>query len=65
MGDGPGRPDPDLPRTSTATRAAGWSSPPADRVITYRATMVVPDAVDDADEDAPELPADELPDETY
>jgi transglutaminase-like putative cysteine protease len=32
-------------------------------VISYRATMVVPDAVEDADEDAPELPADQLPDE--
>ena len=38
---------------------------PAGRsVITYRATMTVPDAVEDADEDAPELPADQLPDET-
>ena len=37
---------------------------PAGRsVITYHATMVVPDALDDADEDAPELPADQLPDD--
>ena len=37
---------------------------PAGRsVISYRATMIVPDAVEDADEDAPELPADQLPDE--
>ena len=37
---------------------------PAGRsVVSYRATMVVPDAVEDADEDAPELPPDELPDE--
>jgi transglutaminase-like putative cysteine protease len=37
---------------------------PAGRsVISYRATMVVPDAVEDADEDAPELPPDQLPDE--
>ena len=38
---------------------------PAGRsLIRYRATMIVPDAVEDADEDAPELPADQLPDET-
>jgi transglutaminase-like putative cysteine protease len=38
---------------------------PAGRsVISYRATMTVPDAVEDADEEAPELPADQLPDET-
>jgi transglutaminase-like putative cysteine protease len=37
---------------------------PAGRsVITYRATMMVPDAVEDVDEDARELPADQLPDE--
>ena len=37
---------------------------PAGRsAITYRATMTVPDAVEDVDEDAPELPADKLPDE--
>jgi transglutaminase-like putative cysteine protease len=32
-------------------------------VIGYRATVLVPDAVEDADEDAPELPPDQLPDE--
>ncbi len=38
---------------------------PAGRsVITYRATVDIPDAVEDADDDAPELPADQLPDET-
>ena len=37
---------------------------PAGRsLITYRATMTVPDAVEDVDENAPELPADQLPDE--
>ena len=38
---------------------------PAGRsVISYRATVNVPDAVENADEDAPELPPDQLPDET-
>ena len=32
-------------------------------VISYRATVTVPDATEDADEDAPELPPDQLPDE--
>ena len=32
-------------------------------MISYHATVDVPDAVEDADEDAPELPADQLPDE--
>ena len=37
---------------------------PAGRsVISYRATMIVPDAAEDVDESAPELAADQLPDE--
>ena len=37
---------------------------PAGRsVISYQATVIVPDAVEDADEDAPELTPDQLPDE--
>jgi len=33
-------------------------------VINYRASVVVPDAVEDVDEEAPELTPDQLPDET-
>ncbi len=40
------------------------SIPSGRSVISYRATVHVPDAVEDADEDAPELPADQLPDDT-
>jgi transglutaminase-like putative cysteine protease len=37
---------------------------PAGRsLISYQATVIVPDAVEDADEDAPELTPDQLPDE--
>ena len=37
---------------------------PAGRsVISYRATVIAPDAVEDVDEDAPELTPDQLPDE--
>jgi transglutaminase-like putative cysteine protease len=37
---------------------------PAGRsVINYRATVIAPDAVEDVDEEAPELTADQLPDE--
>ena len=39
------------------TIAAGRS------MVSYSATMIVPDAVEDADEDAPELAPDKLPDE--
>ena len=33
-------------------------------MISYRATFRVPDAIEDVDEEAPELPPDELPDDT-
>jgi transglutaminase-like putative cysteine protease len=37
--------------------------PPGHSVISYRATVIVPDAVEDVDQDAPELTPDQLPDE--
>jgi transglutaminase-like putative cysteine protease len=59
------------PETPTRTYSDLYGNPcrrvtiPAGQsVITYRATAEVPDAMEDADEDAPERPADQLPDET-